>query len=262
LRSLTTRKSTFLSRPEWISIPWSTRTKNSFHQFLDLAGEAPGLLEEVDNLAAGNTRAECVPSGHYDVALRTLDLINRMKSWEMVKSPRLPQGPPHVFSSSGTSMIPTDKLQPRAHRYPSRNPRATAADFDGLQAARLMLFYWAVRLTLHTSIHNNSYFSASSPGIDPEIENSNAAFISTPTNSLAIEADSLADKITLWADFCCQNAWQSFGPAIGIFSVKVAIDWYQARQRKSLQELHCHTLLAHLTYCDRNGGYQHMSPET
>jgi hypothetical protein len=44
------RKSTFLSNPEWISIPWSLTLKNSFHQFLDLAAEVPGLLELVDTL--------------------------------------------------------------------------------------------------------------------------------------------------------------------------------------------------------------------
>ncbi|EEA19130.1 ccr4 associated factor [Talaromyces marneffei ATCC 18224] len=260
LRSLTTRKSTFLSEAEWIDIPWSLGAKNSYHQFLDLAAEVPSILEQIDRLSAGNSLGQCEQTPLERLARQTLDLIHRMKEWEEFNSLRLAQGPPHTFSSSGTSMNSTDRLQPRVHRYPSRHTPGPGTDFDELQSARLMLFNWAVTLTLYISLYDkvpvrpylgNMYWNESSHPIS--------------IRGLEFEAEALAYRVTLWADFCCQNAWQSFGPAIGIFSVKAAIQWYEARLKTGLpgtsqvlaqeQLQKCRTLLEHLTYSDRGSEF-------
>lgn len=259
LRSLTLRKATFLSKAEWIDIPWPQGAKNSYHQFLDLAAEVPGILEQIDCLTTGNSLAQYEHTFRERLARQTLNLIHRLKVWENLNSPRLAQGPPHTFSSSGTSMNSTEHLQPRAHRYPSRRSPATSTHFDELQSARLMLFNWAVTLTLYINIYDK--FSVS------PYPNMCCNEISHPmsVHNLEFEAESLAYKVTVWADFCCQNAWQSFGPAIGIFSVKAAMQWYEVRLRTCLpdasqvlaqQQLQkCRTLLDHLTYCDRNSEF-------
>lgn len=260
MRSLALRKSTFLSKAEWIGIPWPQGAKNSYHQFLDLAAEVPGILEQIDSVSAGDSLAKYEHMFLERLARQTLNLIHRMKEWEKLNSPRLAQGPPHTFSSSGTSMNSTDCLQPRAHRYPSRRSPTTNTHFDELQSARLMLFNWAVTLTLYINLYDKF-------PVLPYLENLywNERPQSISLHSLELEAESLANKVTLWADFCCQNAWQSFGPAIGIFSVKAAIQWYEVRLKTCLpiasqvlaqQQLQkCRMLLEHLTYCDRNSEF-------
>ena len=254
------RKSTFLSKTEWIDIPWPQGAKNSYHQFLDLAAEVPGILEQIDSLTAGDSLAQCEHTFLERLARQIVNLILKLKEWEDLNSPRLAQGPPHTFSSSGTSMNSTDCLQPRAHRYPSRRSPATSTHFDELQSARLMLFNWAVTLTLYVNIYDKF-------PVSPYSENMywNEISHAMSVHSLEFEAESLAYKITVWADFCCQNAWQSFGPAIGIFSVKAAMQWYEVRLRTCLpdasqvlaqQQLQkCRTLLDHLTFCDRNSEF-------
>jgi hypothetical protein len=260
LRSLTLRKSTFLSKAEWINVPWPQGAKNSYHQFLDLAAEVPSILEQIDSLAGGDKPGQYEHTFLERLGRQTLDLIHRIKEWEELSSPRLAQGPPHIFSTSGTSMNSTDCLQPRAHRYPSRRTPATGTPFDELQSARLMLFNWAVTLTLYISLYDKL-------PVSPYLENMfwNESSHPISLHALEFEAESLAYKVTLWADFCCQNAWQSFGPAIGIFSVKAAMQWYEVRLKTCLpdtsevlaqQQLQkCHTLLEHLTYCDRNSDF-------
>lgn len=260
LRSLTVRKSTFLSKAEWIDVPWSSGAKSSYHKFLDLAAEVPSILEQIDSLSAGDSLEQYEQASLERLARQTLGLIHRMKEWETLNSPRLTHGPPHTFSSSGTSMNSTDCLQPRAHRYPSRRIPATGTGFDELQFARLMLFNWAVMLTLYISLYDKTPAS-------PYLENIHWNESSHPISlhGLEFEAESLAYKVTLWADFCCQNAWQSFGPAIGIFSVKAAMQWYEARLKMCLSDplqllaqeqlQRCRTLLEHLTYCDRNSEF-------
>ncbi|EED12247.1 conserved hypothetical protein [Talaromyces stipitatus ATCC 10500] len=257
LRSLILRKSTFLSKAEWIEAPWSSRPKNSYHKFLDLAAEVPDLLEQIDSISTGDSLEQHGNLSPERLLRRILNIIHRMKEWERFSGPHLALGPPHRLSSSGTSMTLTDRLQPRAHRYPTRNTCVNGTDFDKLQSARLMLFHWAVMLTLYTSLYGNSHLFRFS-----EYENNNENSHLLSMHDLEFAAENLAYKVALWADFCCQNAWQSFGPAIGIFSVKAAMKWYEVRLRAyssgishslAQQQLQkCQTLLAHLTYCDRN----------
>ncbi|KAF5009460.1 hypothetical protein F66182_15562, partial [Fusarium sp. NRRL 66182] len=99
LRSLTLRKSTFLSKTEWIDIPWPQGAKNSYHQFLDLAAEVPGILEQIDSLTAGDSLAQCEHTFLERLARQIVNLILKLKEWEDLNSPRLAQGPPHTFSS-------------------------------------------------------------------------------------------------------------------------------------------------------------------
>ncbi|KAL2219947.1 hypothetical protein M432DRAFT_631176 [Thermoascus aurantiacus ATCC 26904] len=200
LKALVTRKATFLSQKDWIHIPWTLQPKNTFHQFLDLAAEVPALLERADSLPASIDTA-LVSSEILDLLHQSADLIRRLKVWERSSGIRLPFGPPQHLPPASYNQA---RLEPLKHCYPSKSPQTLGTPFDPLQCTRLMLFYWAITLTLYTTIFENPVLSS------------------------------------LWVDFCSRNAWQSFGPAIAIFSLKVAIRWYR-----------CLELLERLTF---NGG--------
>ncbi|KAH8694104.1 hypothetical protein BGW36DRAFT_384377 [Talaromyces proteolyticus] len=248
LKGLTIRKSCFLSKPKWVSTWLPGRMKSRFDGLLDLAAEAPNLLEMADNAPIHATYQ------HYKLVRRILNLIHDLTIWEISKNIQLPQGPPHAFSASNGSMMTTDQLQPRVHRYPSKDPQSLGIAFDELQPARWILFYWTVVLTLYTTIYDKPYLSSC-------LWDDRILQLQTSIKLSVLEADILAEKITVWADFCSQNAWQSFGPAIAIASIKAAIKWYHVRQREQQANLlpissrcqleKCHAQLAHMTYCDR-----------
>jgi hypothetical protein len=153
-------------------------------------------------------------------------------------------------------MIATDQMQPRVHRYPSKHPQSLGIAFDELQSARWLLFKWAIALMLYTALYSKPCLSNCLK------DESILGFLSCASIKLTVqEADLLTENIMMWADFCSQNAWQSFGPAIAIISIKAVIQWYKLRQKTQLASLlpldarhrlqTCHAMLDHMTYCDR-----------
>jgi hypothetical protein len=263
LKSMTNRKSTFLSEAQWIQVPWSLQPKNSFHRFLDLAAEVPSLLEQADALPR-------VKSKSRRLLLRFAGLIHRLKDWENRCGIHLPLGPEYLAPHWGTLSMVSESAQPpvRTHRYPSKYPQSLGTAFDALQGARLMLFYWATTLTLYTTVYDSPPLIECLRchlGINYYSDDASDKYLSTADGDLRIlsrtKACGLADKISLWVDFCSQNAWQSFGPAIAIFSLKTAIHWYQLayRMKSSLPSLPCAQLqkcvelLGQLTFCDLKG---------
>lgn len=250
LKGLATRKSCFLSNTEWAETWFPGRTKNRFDELLDLAVMAPGLLEQVDNTLAHETET------HVALVLRISKLIYQLRIWEESKNFNLPQGPPHAFFASSASMMATDQMQPRVHRYPSKHPQSLGIAFDEHQSARWLLFEWAIALMLYTGLYSKPYlFNCLKDERILEV-------LSCASIKVTIqEADLVSEKIMMWADFCSQNAWQSVGPAIAIISIKTTIQWYKLRQRTLLASLlpinaghqlqKCRTMLDHMTYCDR-----------
>lgn len=241
---MVTRKATFLSQKDWIHIPWTLQPKNTFHQFLDLAAEVPALLERADSLPASIDTA-LVSSEILDLLHQSADLIRRLKVWERSSGIRLPFGPPQHLPPASYNQA---RLEPLKHCYPSKSPQTLGTPFDPLQCTRLMLFYWAITLTLYTTIFENPVLSRYLPTLPhyhsrsgPRFGNENMAFNFHSVNEDPLlhvftraDATQLADKISLWVDFCSRNAWQSFGPAIAIFSLKVAIRWYRYDQSINL----------------------------
>lgn len=224
--------------------------KNRFDELLDLAVMAPGLLEKADNITAHDTEM------HSSLALRITKLVYQLRKWEESKNFSLPQGPPHSFFASSASMMATDQIQPRVHRYPSKHPQSLGIAFDELQSARWLLFEWAIALMLYTALYSKPYL------LNCLKDESILEFLSCASiKSTVQEADLVTDKIMMWADFCSQNAWQSFGPTIAIISIKATIQWYKLRRRTQLASLlpidteqqlqKCRAMLDHMTYCDR-----------
>ncbi|KAL1963382.1 hypothetical protein VTN77DRAFT_8398 [Rasamsonia byssochlamydoides] len=274
LKGMTSRKSTFLSEAEWVNVPWSLQPKNWFHQFLDLASEVPALLEQADALpwTAVDERSMSLESRR--LLLQFADLVHRLKDWEDRSGIHLPLGPEYLAPHWGASSMVSETGRPpvRTHRYPSKYPQSLGTAFDALQSARLMLFYWATALTLYTTVYDNHLLfecllrHADTSYYHDYVGDNCLNFADRDLDCLSkTEANDLADKISVWADFCSQNAWQSFGPAIAIFSLKTAIHWYQLSEsmtsssssssssssflsQPQLQK--CVDLLDRLTFCD------------
>lgn len=269
---MTSRRATFLSKAEWVSIPWSVTPKNCFHRFLDLAAEASGLLEMADNLPSTSLSGSCktIKDAQHRLVIRISNLIQRLKTWEGCSDIHLPHEPSYLIPGWGESMVASDQPRARIHRYPSKYPLSLGTAFDTLQSARLMLFYWSTVLTLYNTLYGPLSISEYSSRGNRDVtlnhvdEEEQTFVLYDYIHFSELQVDRVADNISIWADFCSQSAWQSFGPAIAIFSLKAAIRWYQFRQTqfslrsstsayRSQQHLQkCLDLLARLTFCDSN----------
>jgi hypothetical protein len=269
MKAMTSRRATFLSNPEWCNFPWSVTPKSSFHQFLDLAAESPCLLELADSLPSANLSVLCttVQNTRQRLLNSLAELVQRLKRWDDISRIYLPHEPSYLTPAWGESMVPSDQPRARTHRYPSKYPLSLGTAFEILQSARLKLFYWSTVLTLCTTVYGIFTIQDDSSRENKElslyrIDDEDTLALDDYFPLSLLQVDHVADNISIWADFCSQSAWQSFGPAIAIFSLKAAIRWYEFRQtqfslssstsasRSQRHLLECLDLLARLTFCD------------
>jgi hypothetical protein len=262
LKALKLRKSTFLSRQEWTSTPWLSNTKDKFQQFLDLAVVIPTSLEQVDSLLPLGKNEFSVKQQAIPIRDQLLEILSQLKRWEKSSGILLPIGPKYMASkwtSAGNWNLFTSQIRP--HWYPSKSPQCIGTSFDCLQNARLMLLYWACTLTVYTCLYiSNPLFvelnNTGETNLPPEGEYFPPGVDGSRSwnEYICVDADHMAENICEWVDLCSQNAWQSYGPAIAIFSLNTVIDWYQGSGKRRLlsvtadsQVEYCRGLLHHLT---------------
>lgn len=213
--------------------------KTAFHKLLDLAAETACVLEDFDNVMNANHRS--LP--HLQKAAASIALLLlRLKQWEKLHGCILPDGPPKAFS--GPLLIPevsqsTDKSLDR-HWYPGKYPDRSDVQFLLLQQVRLMLPFWALVVSLHTCILEMQAFPLVVPtsvSTDPGSEVTKEFYQDIRMAMTTHDAAVSSERIGVWFNFAVQDAWQSFGPVFGIFSLKAAILWYQVYQKRRLPDL-------------------------
>lgn len=153
-----------------------------------------------------------------------------MKKWHEEAQISLVNGP----TGLGGGIIITSPHPPECpllRGYPSKIPNDVPVTFDGVQNARLMHLYWGVLLTLYMTILENTALCSDLEALQQTLglddsSNSNPSRLVT-VSQMRKEATQLADNIAVYGEFCCQNLWQSFGPMVSIFTLEVAVRWYQ-----------------------------------
>ncbi|KAI0595932.1 hypothetical protein F4775DRAFT_566622 [Biscogniauxia sp. FL1348] len=262
IHGLNRRRRVCAAAPMWTHVPFRYRTKNEFHVFFDIAGEVAEWLEKADLLEkdiTGHTSADGDLGRPEKVLEQAVELVQRLRRWgENTRVPLL--NIPLRSSDPGSD----DNASRRAtlRGYPSKLPCQTVATFDNLQGARLMHIYWTVLLTVYMTLLDkpglrsrledndirNSLFEG---GDDVGCDESGGGSPSPTETVIEKEAHVLANNISLYAGFCCQNLWQSFGTMISTFSLKTAIRWYErhgerhgSSLKESVLECQCRELLA------------------
>ncbi|KAI1076029.1 hypothetical protein F5B20DRAFT_573135 [Whalleya microplaca] len=216
--------------PMWAYIPYQHCSKSEFQQFLDLGARAAELLEEVDILEQSETishaRKLSSESARH-ILCQLIELIQQLKLWEAENHVPLINGPSPMPQGDTDSLIHLESMSLRG--YPCRLPSQIGTTFDSLQGARLMHLYWAVLLTLYMTILDNEVLRNQlddSPKLAIYVTPKNANGQIPIATLMAEEAESLADSITTYGHFCCQNLWQSFGTLVSTFSLETAAKWY------------------------------------
>ncbi|RYP35737.1 hypothetical protein DL767_003682 [Monosporascus sp. MG133] len=251
IEGLRRRQAACAAAPMWRTIPYARSAKNQFHKFLDLSLQATELVEEADSV-----RMSANP-GAFDRARETLchliEHIRLLNKWEEEAQISLINGPPETLG--GTVVSPPQAVDRTTLRgYPSKIPKGAPVTFDSVQDARLMHLYWSVLLILYMTILDNAALLSELAALQKTLQldstnNGHPAQMMT-IHQIEREANRLADNITLYSEFCCQNLWQSFGPMVSIFSLETAIRWYRSYGRNREESLapnryleHCQALL-------------------
>lgn len=245
LKSLLSRRTTFLNENEWSHIPWTLHPKTPFHQLLDLATEAAALLGDHDRYAVSRAAGACTDYEIRNLLIKTALSLTHLRRWHARFNTRLPDKSFRATETANDTILPTALMKRSAncHWYPGRQYPRTRFSFELIQQARLMLFYWAVVLTLQSEVFGSHSLRSKlheahelfdAADCHQEIEGDIRASISIDV------ATECADNIVKWFEFAAQDVWNSFGPAFGVFSLKAAITWYSIyrelpRSRSSLQ---------------------------
>lgn len=81
-QAITERRRTFLSGPEWLSLPWKAREKSKYHQFLDSMALLPDVIADGYNiLGAVVNPAETTPLDPISLVAKILGIVNR--TWQL-----------------------------------------------------------------------------------------------------------------------------------------------------------------------------------
>ncbi|KAK7757443.1 hypothetical protein SLS62_000458 [Diatrype stigma] len=230
IQGLRRRQAACAAAPMWRIIPYAQSAKNQFHKFLDLALLTTELLEEADSVQEPASPTNTTPDRPRAVLCKLIEHIQNMKNWQEQAHISLVHGPTEIGGGIViTSPHPSDR--PILRGYPSKIPDDLPVTFDGVQNVRLMHLYWGVLLTLYMTILGNTILRSELEALQQTLglgnsKHGNPSQLMT-VNMMREEANELADNIAMYGDFCCQNLWQSFGPMVSIFTLEVAVRWYQ-----------------------------------
>lgn len=192
-------------------LPWLSRDKSLFQQFIDLVTEASGLIECVITL--GGTKPDGFDCRSYAEATdrllsKLLGLIRRMKQWRCSSNIKMPVGPA-TFTVDSNQLSRASQKRSRLRGYSNKIGCSIAKDFSQLQAARLLHIYWTTLLELYTAILESAPLISRLTTTSQELSGGSGLY--PAEDKIRAECRCLADDISLWSEFCSQNVWQSFG---------------------------------------------------
>lgn len=229
------RKATFLSDDEWRHVPWTLYPKNAFHQYLDLAAEVPALLERADSFLQPWVRSS--PQDHLRYLYDCVSMLARLQAWADKSNVRMPSDPsvlspsvatlgsdstvvkPHHVQQNKSWHHGTSRENRYQHCYPSKTPQDLGTSFDILQRSRLKYTSWGVQLVLYLSVYENSRLRK----CFEESVRADGSLMGLSRRN----ATEIARSAAMWAEFCTQNAWQSFGPVFGVFIIENIVKWFE-----------------------------------
>ena len=139
IHGLTTRKSSFLRKPEWLTVPWLENDKDLRHQLLDLMVDLPYLTERFDALP----RVPSSPDGHLAVLQICSDLDTRFQRWYAHAQAVAPPN----------GLYWTKPASPSHNEMLNDNPFPMEIDFPDNVHAQTMMLYWSGTVLLFATLH-------------------------------------------------------------------------------------------------------------
>lgn len=222
-QAIAERRSTFLSQPEWQSLPWKGHQKHISQQLLDLMAQAAGIIETAYQ-TIGNPELQTRPDilivailGLIDQG-RKLDIMLRAFYRRLEKTtagplfqPRLSSSPYDVEKESEI-----EKVFPVAFQFPS------------MTVAHTCMVYWATCCILWSGLRVLysllAVFKAQMEGLSSPSEMPPGVpdLDKLPPLDHGVDPTILAKNICQSMEFCMQAGPMT--PAGAVFPLKVAIE--------------------------------------
>ncbi|KEF51725.1 uncharacterized protein A1O9_12360 [Exophiala aquamarina CBS 119918] len=227
--ALALRKPTYLGETDWLTTPWTTKSKSDFHYMLDIIAQIPILVNQTE-------RVHEVSQSNISVAKRmelleeAWDLHRQLEVWyqELRKKVFEPLYSERPSSLSWLSPLPPDlgTVFPTLH-------------FQTFEIARLHLLYWTALLLLYDNILKTIY-----PPLDPNdlssASSSRYPTILLMTNKPAVRRRALetAKLIARSMEFLLLEENQEMhlrGPLNAFFPLRTAIHIFESVQQYRIE---------------------------
>jgi Fungal specific transcription factor domain/Fungal Zn(2)-Cys(6) binuclear cluster domain len=137
IRAATSRKACFLSKPEWLTIPWQKHPKTLQHKMIDIMVFVPLMYETFDNLEMSNNLDQASKhQARQRLLAHCCKLDEHLQDW--IAAMRIEADGQPLWQSSESR----DPSYPFPHIF----------SFDDLNIAFRFMLYWACRLVIQTTI--------------------------------------------------------------------------------------------------------------
>ncbi|PVH81377.1 hypothetical protein DL98DRAFT_531282 [Cadophora sp. DSE1049] len=244
-QALQQRRTTFFSRPEWLSIPFKTHPKNNYNLLADLVAELCTYLEAADILSS-STLSTSLPISPFTARLSLqsscLSLRARFAAWATCPS-TLAEFPPPRYMDQETARA----------RSPETSGSATASfyiplEYDKFETAETYLLYWTACLMLSGILKNNNKalldLAAQSPSTDPRASASPSSTSTSSSSSSSfpprlkskyrisdstVEDFDMATSIAATMDYCLRQDNGLFGVGPVILPLNTAMAWFETQ---------------------------------
>ncbi|KAH0834520.1 hypothetical protein FOPE_03713 [Fonsecaea pedrosoi] len=146
--ALATRKSIFLARPDWLTVPWKIHPKSDLDRLQDIMAQIATLLEKAERLRTASTTTTATAAAAAAVPERTAlvqqgwTFHSQLHTWYQ----RL------VRKHTGCGALYWERPVSARFHLPIPSVFTTSLQFPTFEIARLHLSYWTMLLLLRTSI--------------------------------------------------------------------------------------------------------------
>ncbi|KIW81894.1 hypothetical protein Z517_04920 [Fonsecaea pedrosoi CBS 271.37] len=210
--ALATRKSIFLARPDWLTVPWKIHPKSDLDRLQDIMAQIATLLEKAERLrtASTTTTAAAVPE-RTALVQEGRTFHSQLQTWYQ----RL------VRKHAGCGALYWERPVSARFHLPIPSVFTTSLQFPTFEIARLHLSYWTMLLLLRTSILSlalrESYPSDTDTDAAPPSPPS-----SPPPEVPDLPDHHLATMICKSMDFFLSDDARIMGPQNVFFALRVA----------------------------------------
>lgn len=201
IRASTARKRSFLSEPQWLSVPWQNHPKNMLHKLVDVMVFLPSIFEGYDDVETSidhdpdetRRKRQCL-------FLKCVDLSAQLERW-YTRFCAEAKGRPLWHTS-----MPDDPLYPFPHLF----------SFDDPQVAYTMMIYWTCSLVIREILYQTQH----------ELSRDIPDICNTKNLPNYVEPGYFAVNIAQTLTYFMHPDMAGLGPSLALFPLGMAFSYY------------------------------------
>jgi hypothetical protein len=238
-KAISYRRSTYMSRPEWLEVPFRGHPKTPFHQLLDIVAALPNAIEQGYQIRGSDPTSRLLAIQGVIESCWEIDAKLRQFFEELERASLGPLYWPELSKEDN----PADDAQ-LGKVFP------VAFYFSNPRMAHICMLYWAALVILWSGLSYTYKITANLRRIVTECRDSNCC--EDPTNETTCSSSAKARKlrsaiskinnlpplehrqdvvsisrnICQSVEYCMQDELQGLGPGLAYFPLKVAVETF------------------------------------